>query len=59
MYHVRAYFYSTRSPTYPPTLSQALADNAAQIEKELIECQGPAVDLGGYWQPDPAKVDQP
>jgi len=37
-------------------LAKALADNAAQIEKELIECQGPAVDLGGYWQPDPAKV---
>jgi isocitrate dehydrogenase len=37
-------------------LAKALSDNAAQIEKELIECQGPAVDLGGYWQPDPAKV---
>ena len=40
-------------------LAKALADNAAQIEKELIDCQGPAVDLGGYWQPDPAKVDRP
>jgi isocitrate dehydrogenase len=37
-------------------LAKALADNAAQIERELIDCQGPAVDLGGYWQPDPAKV---
>jgi isocitrate dehydrogenase len=41
--------------TFAP-LAKALADNAAQIEKELIDCQGPAVDLGGYWQPDPAKV---
>jgi isocitrate dehydrogenase len=41
--------------TFAP-LAKALADNATQIEKELIDCQGPAVDLGGYWQPDPAKV---
>jgi isocitrate dehydrogenase len=41
--------------TFAP-LAKALADNAPQIEKELIDCQGPAVDLGGYWQPDPAKV---
>ena len=26
------------------------------VAQELIDCQGPAVDLGGYWQPDPAKV---
>ena len=37
-------------------LAKALSDNAAQIEKELIDCQGSPVDLGGYWQPDPAKV---
>jgi isocitrate dehydrogenase len=36
-------------------LAKQLAENEAQIEKELIECQGPAVDLGGYWQPDPEK----
>jgi len=37
-------------------LAKALADNEAAIERELIDCQGPAVDLGGYWQPDPEKV---
>ena len=24
---------------------------------ELVECQGSKVDLGGYWMPDPSKVD--
>merc|ERR1711990_522402 len=29
-----------------------------QIVKELIECQGNVVDIGGYYKPDPAKVDK-
>jgi len=37
-------------------LAKELADNEAAIEKELVACQGPAVDIGGYWQPDPEKV---
>merc|ERR1712060_873777 len=38
------------------SLAKSLAENEATIEKELIECQGSAIDLGGYWQPDPEKV---
>ena len=25
--------------------------------KDLIECQGPPVDIGGYYRPDPVKAE--
>ncbi|WP_190809032.1 NADP-dependent isocitrate dehydrogenase [Flagellimonas sp. S3867] len=34
----------------------ALSVNEAQISKELIEAQGKAVDIGGYYLPDSAKA---
>jgi isocitrate dehydrogenase len=34
------------------SLASQLAENEAKILDELIACQGPAVDLGGYWKPD-------
>jgi len=37
-------------------LAKNLADNEEQILKELIECQGTPVDLGGYYRPEVAKV---
>jgi len=37
-------------------LAKYLADNEAQILKELTEVQGKPVDIGGYYYPDPAKV---
>jgi len=33
-------------------LANALKQNETQIMKELIECQGKPVDIGGYWKPD-------
>ena len=36
-------------------LAQALAANQKSILEELVSCQGPAVDIGGYWLPDGAK----
>ena len=39
-------------------LVNALAANEEQIVKELIDCQGSAVDIGGYYKPDPAKVNK-
>ena len=33
-----------------------LAANAAQIDAELIDCQGSPVDLGGYFKVDPVKT---
>merc|ERR1711936_1122414 len=39
-------------------LADALVANEEQIVKELIECQGGAVDIGGYYKPDPLKVDK-
>ena len=27
-----------------------------QILKDLMDCQGPAVDVGGYYKVDPAKA---
>jgi len=38
-------------------LAKGLKDNEEQIVKELIECQGPAVDVGGYYKVDPAKAE--
>merc|ERR1719154_901316 len=38
-------------------LAQALKDNEEQIVKELIDCQGPAVDVGGYYKVDPALAE--
>jgi len=34
-----------------------LEENEAKIVEELIECQGSAVDIGGYYHPDMAKVE--
>ena len=33
-------------------VAKALADNEDQINAELLAAQGPAVDIGGYYQPD-------
>jgi len=37
-------------------LAEKLKSNEAAIMKELIDCQGKPVDIGGYWKPDPAKT---
>ena len=39
-------------------LAKALADNEQTIVKELADVQGEAVDIGGYYHPDPAKLAQ-
>merc|ERR1712045_946249 len=39
-------------------LADALSANEEQISKELIDCQGPAVDIGGYFRPDADKVNK-
>ncbi len=39
-------------------LAKALADGEPQIVKELADIQGKPVDIGGYYQPDPAKLAQ-
>ena len=33
-------------------LADALSANEEQITKELIDCQGPPVDIGGYFKPN-------
>ena len=38
-------------------VAKALAENEAQIIKELVEIQGEPVDMGGYYHPDPEKTD--
>ncbi len=30
--------------------------NVEKIDAEMIDCQGPAVDVGGYFRPDPVKA---
>ena len=39
-------------------VAKALSDNAEKIDKELIDCQGSPVDVGGYFRPDPVKASQ-
>jgi len=38
-------------------LAKALEDNEEQIMKDLLECQGPACDVGGYYKTDPVKAE--
>lgn len=35
-----------------------LGKNAEKIDKELTDCQGSPVDIGGYFKPDPVKADK-
>jgi isocitrate dehydrogenase len=41
---------------YFAPLAKTLADNEQKIVSELLAVQGKAVDIGGYYQPDDAKV---
>ena len=34
-------------------IAQQLTKNADKIDRELIDCQGSPVDIGGYFRPDP------
>lgn len=38
-------------------MAKALADDEAKILRDFIDCQGPKVDLGGYYKVDKKKVD--
>eukprot|EP00092_Neocalanus_flemingeri_P030849 GFUD01033503.1.p1 GENE.GFUD01033503.1~~GFUD01033503.1.p1 ORF type:complete len:780 (+),score=190.12 GFUD01033503.1:44-2341(+) len=38
-------------------LAKALQDNEEQIVKDLIDCQGPSLDVGGYYKLDAAKAE--
>ena len=40
--------------SFAPMAKQLVA-NEAKIVQELIDCQGPSVDIGGYWKPDVKK----
>lgn len=37
-------------------LHKTLSDNEAKINQDLIDCQGNAVDIGGYYHPDHKKA---
>ena len=39
-------------------LAQQLTKNADKIDRELIDCQGSPVDIGGYFRPDPVLADK-
>eukprot|EP00932_Pfiesteria_piscicida_P018807 SRR837773.5654.p2 GENE.SRR837773.5654~~SRR837773.5654.p2 ORF type:complete len:378 (+),score=200.54 SRR837773.5654:81-1136(+) len=39
-------------------VAQELAANEAKILQDLVDCQGAAVDLGGYYRVDKAKADK-
>jgi len=38
-------------------LAKALKDSEDVIVKELVDCQGSSVDIGGYYRPDPVKAE--
>ena len=40
-------------PVASQPLAEALVENEDAILSELLEAQGQAVDLGGYYHPDP------
>jgi isocitrate dehydrogenase len=39
-------------------VAMQLSTNEAKINEELLAAQGKPVDMGGYYQPDPAKVER-
>lgn len=39
-------------------LARALSDNEEKIIDELMACQGPPVDMGGYYLPDSEKIEK-
>ncbi|NUS59654.1 MAG: hypothetical protein HOQ01_01775, partial [Lysobacter sp.] len=43
--------------TFAP-IAKALTDNEAKIVEELNSVQGSAVDIGGYYRPDMAKLSK-
>lgn len=47
---------AARDPAWAD-LAKRLADAEEQIMKDLIDCQGPPVDIGGYYKPDPVKAE--
>ena len=44
--------------SYFMSLAEALKSNEAQIIQELNDAQSQKVDLGGYYHPDPKRVDK-
>jgi len=39
-------------------LAKALKDSEDQIVKDLVDCQGSPVEIGGYFLPDPVKTEK-
>ena len=48
---------SKHDPEFAP-LAEGLAKNESVIVQELIDCQGVSVEIGGYFQPDPALCEK-
>jgi isocitrate dehydrogenase len=60
LYWAQAMAAKATDPTIKANYEQLYNDLSANEEKiaqELIDCQGDAVDLGGYFQPDPVKAN--
>jgi len=47
---------AAKDPSWEP-LAKSLAENEEQITKDLIDCQGPSQDVGGYYKLDPVKAE--
>merc|ERR1712165_516885 len=47
---------AAKDPSWAP-LAQALKDNEAAIQQEMIDIQGVPADVGGYYKVDPAKAE--
>ncbi len=44
--------------TYFTTLANSLTENEQTIVAELTDCQGESVNMGGYFMPEPEKVEK-
>merc|ERR1719350_1691337 len=62
LYWAQALAAQTDSPELRAQFTRVAAEleaNETGIVRELIDCQGPPVDIGGYYDPDPEKLEKP
>ena len=61
-FHVALYWAQAMARRAPSSefgaLAAALGAGRGAIVQDMLDCQGAPVDIGGYYRPDPAKVER-